>query len=126
MPGQQNSPAVLDAPHLSSDSAFSTEHPAHLIGGDAQVEQFLFAHPDLLPLLANALPELRRSFGPSVTLRLWVLHDQESQPRLDARICTTLSMAEARAARAQFNREWWTRQTEAREYPLTFGIELLP
>lgn len=89
------------------------------------VEGFLRAHPHMVAVLLEALPQVEKFFGKGIGVTLRVMCDQESDPSLSARIQTFLEVNEARAARKAFNVSWWMRQTDTQELPLTFSVELM-
>lgn len=88
-----------------------------------EVGAFLSLHPNLVGVLLDALPQIRKFFGRDTSISLRVSCDQESDPTLSANIQTTMEVSEARAARKSFNASWWMRLSAANQLPLTFNIE---
>ena len=72
------------------------------------IARFLEDHPTMAPLLIEAHEQIQRHFGPrTVTLDVVVDPEGDDEPRLVARVRTSLDPVQALGILDQFDSEWW-------------------
>jgi hypothetical protein len=91
----------------------------------AEVDRFLHAHPQIVPLLVEASPHLERIFSSAAELELDVFTDLESTAaELYAIIRTGGDPDTAFSKLEEFDRSWWLNALPRADSLLTFTVDL--
>ena len=94
---------------------------------DAQVRRFLQTYPHLTGVLLEAVPYLKKHFGPSPRVELEVIRDPEIGPtgEMIAYILTPLSVDEAQARLDRLDDEWLLDEMDRVDGLLSFSLEFI-
>lgn len=89
-----------------------------------QVEDYLYRHPYLEPLLIELLGKVQAIFQPDDPVRLRVVADSESGAnQLYALVSTSLSPNEASGRLDRLDEQWWLDASERAQGRLTVDVE---
>ena len=97
-----------------------------VLADPAKVARFLAQHPELVGLLLEARPELRRCFG-EAPVRLQVVSDPEAPGPIElfGYIATDLEASEALERLRRFDAEWFIEHRAEAGELLNFDVEFL-
>jgi hypothetical protein len=92
---------------------------------DTDVEPFLRGHPELVPFLLEAVPQVERFFGLHTVVSLCMVIDPEYDipPDLVAYIRTSLPVSEGLDRLAQFDEDWYLHQLDRITPLFNFNLE---
>jgi len=91
-----------------------------------KVEDFLGAHPEIVPVLLEARPYLEKQFGPKAVVELRIPFDYETGTRDDlfAYALTRIDPDEATDRMDRFWDDWWgAAKDEHPDLPLNFDVD---
>jgi hypothetical protein len=88
------------------------------------VESFLKSHRYLMPILMEALPQLKRSFGSDVTFQLSVSPDENPPKTIYGVVAWKGSLGDARSALKSFDESWWLESIKKASGRVVFDYEL--
>lgn len=97
----------------------------YIIAKDPLVATFLHSNRALSQLLLEAVPHLRRHFGPDAVLRLRAPVDASGAQTLYAVVMWPGAVDDVRAALANFDNGWWFGMVRRASGNLTFTYELI-
>jgi hypothetical protein len=87
------------------------------------IAQFVVSHRTIVPVLLNAMPQLKTYFGDDVVFSLEAVRDEDESTSLYAIAVWRGAAMEAEAALAGFDEHWWLYQPP--QPRLTFTYELV-
>jgi hypothetical protein len=96
----------------------------YVMPADPSVRGFLFTHPDISPILLDAIPPLNECFGTETVFKLKAPLDTDGMRTLYAVVLWSGKLIDARNALAKFD-EWWIPRSEEAGGYLVFTYELI-
>jgi len=128
-PNRRASTATLERPEPGSgaiDPALARLARSYTFRDPVEVEAFLRANPELIPLLVEAAGIVPRYFGEDSALALEVFVDPEGHPEhkdLYALVGVAGSVSEKQSRLRRFDHEWWLDRAPSSPGVLVFDVE---
>ena len=112
---------------------FSARHDAllcevrrrYVLPKDSSVKTFLIEHRTLLPILLEAVPQLKACFGAQAVFSLRAPIDDSGSQTLYSVVIWPGNVREVREALARFDDTWWIQHSREASGYLTFTYELV-
>ena len=92
-----------------------------------EVEEYLMNNPEIIDVILDAHPHIKKSFGSTFNLRLEIVRDPEVSgiEQLTAYIVTRISVDDALLSLSVFDDEWFLDQLDRFDNNFNFNIEFI-